>query len=103
MRISDWSSDVCSSDLDDVDKECNRPPPKHAVVIFRFVELVRRGGRPGKVLVQLLRQVPWQGECLLRVRSCNDRLGDAAPVCKTSSPARNDAGYVGNTDRKRVV
>src|SRR3546814_16665196 len=80
MRISDWSSDVCSSDLDDVDKECNRPPPKHAVVIFRFVELVRRGGRPGTVLVQLLRQVPWQGECLLRVWSCNDRRSEERRV-----------------------
>src|SRR3546814_13627337 len=31
MRISDWSSDVCSSDLFDPDDEDLRPPPKFSV------------------------------------------------------------------------
>src|SRR3546814_15733015 len=47
MRISDWSSDVCSSDLQLAGRSVIGEPPfveqQHAVAAFGFVET---GGRP---------------------------------------------------------
>src|SRR3546814_5622790 len=47
MRISDWSSDVCSSDLQLAGRSVIGEPPfveqQHAVAAFGFVEI---GGRP---------------------------------------------------------
>src|SRR3546814_18834300 len=56
MRISDWSSDVCSSDLDDVD-----PVPRRLAAAVRLRALYLDSGadlavcqdRPGAVLLPL--------------------------------------------------
>src|SRR3546814_1889266 len=49
MRISDWSSDVCSSDLDllrlRIDRRVGRgPQPGHPGREFRLIEIARRIG-----------------------------------------------------------
>src|SRR3546814_12356216 len=58
MRISDWSSDVCSSDLDHDGLDWDALAPPHA---WRF----ERGGRPQLLRPGRLRMVANNAEALL--------------------------------------
>src|SRR3546814_6002534 len=57
MRISDWSSDVCSSDLRDglqalVDKLLRWYPPDHEVILYEAVRLPIESPRIDRVLLR---------------------------------------------------
>src|SRR3546814_8308180 len=47
MRISDWSSDVCSSDLSPAGPGCHRPVPSPPCAAAPSAGLGGRGGRLG--------------------------------------------------------
>src|SRR3546814_14741663 len=45
MRISDWSSDVCSSDLQDPGSQCRRPGPRARRLNRPVVEVCAAGAK----------------------------------------------------------
>src|SRR3546814_15663346 len=53
MRISDWSSDVCSSDLGGYESHSRLPDAKHSS--FRHHAVVVGYGRVGRVVGRMLR------------------------------------------------
>src|SRR3546814_16823724 len=49
MRISDWSSDVCSSDLDLAHVAIKVEPPRHAAHLAKREQLAREARRPPEI------------------------------------------------------
>src|SRR3546814_7422084 len=68
MRISDWSSDVCSSDLDEVDSALQQRVDLLAVDVLQFVE-------PDRAKARVV-DVRGQGQCLVgRPDRARDKAG----------------------------
>src|SRR3546814_12447018 len=44
MRISDWSSDVCSSDLANLNREWREPSPEHSPEVFHVIRRMEATG-----------------------------------------------------------
>src|SRR3546814_7979088 len=66
MRISDWSSDVCSSDLERQDRPRRRAQGRGAEEVERLIDRVCRSGFSRELLLPLLRRQGRAGEgCLL--------------------------------------
>src|SRR3546814_12104327 len=99
MRISDWSSDVCSSDLRDVGE--------HADVVAK--RLLDRGGRSAHEVIRIERLAAVRAAPVgLRIgkeREARDARGDRflrAIDEEVDRPARY-AGQARDRDRKSVV
>src|SRR3546814_13737364 len=110
MRISDWSSDVCSSDLREtehagveVQRRLRVPDPQHGVVEHEAggggVADQRDAGYGGKIVAGLGGHVgnSWWGQRIIAARS-------SRRCCDGSSSLRpRGVGGVARTDRKSVV
>src|SRR3546814_92785 len=114
MRISDWSSDVCSSDLDAVPGEAQGRLHREARVLARLLERDPRAGarvlrRLHRVLVgpvgQRHARAEGQGVHLHRLRHrCHAplHLGAQAPPAERRRLRRHRAGaHRGHGDRRR--
>src|SRR3546814_14211047 len=90
MRISDWSSDVCSSDLKDVRRT------DESAQDLRCVDERRIAGQAAVAVVDRLQVIE------LDLETCRGR---AVAACMASHPPQlgETAAAIGERDRKRVV
>src|SRR3546814_6073152 len=93
MRISDWSSDVCSSDLADLAGLPDKPPQESILGVGGVLE-VDLGAVPGQQIerMQILDGLEvWSSNLLLRRK--------AFPYCRF---ARRRTGFIGQPNPRTV-